>query len=159
MRPFCLPPRRLLSGLMKRVKESVAVVIRNPAGEFLVTRRPDDPADELAGVWGLPAVTRQPGEGERAAAKRIGPLKLGVTLSVGAKLGEQTHDRGEYLLRLADYEASIVDGAPSVPQPDDSVTQYVGCRFTSDPSVLVAAARRGSLCSQIFLEAIGRDWS
>ncbi len=143
---------------MKRVKESVAVVVRNEAGEFLVTRRPDDPGDDLAGAWGLPAVTRRSGEAERAAAERIGPLKLGVTLSVGAKLGERADDRGEYLLRLSDYEASISDGTPSVPQPDDSVTQYVACEFTSDPAVLVGAARRGSLCAQIFLEAVGRDW-
>ena len=143
---------------MKRVKESVAVVVRNRAGEFLVTRRPDDPADELAGVWGLPAVTRRSGEAERPAAERIGPLKLGVTLSIGARLGERDDDRGQYLLRLADYEASIVRGTPTVPQSDDSVTQYVACEFTSDPAVLVAAARRGSACARIFLEAIGRDW-
>jgi 8-oxo-dGTP diphosphatase len=144
--------------MMKRVKESVAVVVRNQAGEFLVTRRPDDPADDLAGAWGFPAVTRRSGEPERAAAERIGPLKLGVTLSIGARLGERAEDRGDYLLLLADYEASIVDGTPVVPQPDDSVTQYIACAFTSDPAVLVAAARRGSVCAQIFLEAVGREW-
>jgi 8-oxo-dGTP diphosphatase len=144
--------------MVKRVKESVAVVIRNRDGEFLVTRRPDDPADELAGVWGFPAVSRRRGETERAAAERIGPLKLGVTLSVGARLGERDDDRGEYLLRIADYEASIAAGTPTVPQPDDSVTQYVACEFTDDPAVLVAAARRGSACARIFLEAIGADW-
>ncbi|MGH3302068.1 MAG: NUDIX hydrolase [Streptosporangiaceae bacterium] len=143
---------------MKQVKESVAVVIRNRVGEFLVTRRPDDPADELVGAWGFPAVTRRPGETARAAAERIGPLKLGVTLSVGARLGERADDRGEYLLRLADYEASIIRGTPSVPADDDSVTQYVACEFTGDPAVLVSAARRGSASARIFLEASGRDW-
>jgi 8-oxo-dGTP diphosphatase len=144
--------------MMKRIKESVAVIIRNQAGEFLVTRRPDDPGDDLAGGWGFPAVTRRTGEPERVAAERIGPLKLGVTLSIGAKLGERAHDRGEYVLRLSDYDASIVDGTPSVPQPDDSVTQYVAYQFTSDPEVLVATARRGSVCAQIFLDAIGHQW-
>jgi 8-oxo-dGTP diphosphatase len=148
----------LLSPMMKRVKESVAVVIRNPGGEFLVTQRPDDPLDELAGLWGFPAVTRRRDETERAAAERIGPLKLGVTLSVGAKIGDREHDRAEYVLRLADYEAAILRGTPTVPQPDDSVTQYVACEFTSDPAVLVAAARRGSVCARIFLAAIDRDW-
>ncbi len=143
---------------MQRIKESVAVVIRNSAGDLLVTRRPDDPADELAGAWGLPAVTRRRGEDERAAAERIGPLKLGVTLSVGLRLGARTAHREDYVLRLADYEASIVAGTPSVPQPDNSVTQYVACEFTSDPTVLLPAARRGSACAQILLEAIGRDW-
>jgi hypothetical protein len=144
--------------MMKPVKESVAVVIRNRAGEFLLTQRPDDPADELAGMWGFPAVTRRLGETERAAACRIGPLKLGVTLSVGARLGDQAADRGEYLLHLADYEASIVRGTPSVPQSDGTVTQYVACTFTSDPGLLVTAARGGSVCARIFLEAIGREW-
>src|SRR5215467_10707250 len=86
---------------MTRIKESVAVVIRNADGELLVTKRPDDPADPLSGLWGLPAVTRRDGETGRAAARRIGPVKLGVTLSVGAKLGERTADRGEHVLRLA----------------------------------------------------------
>jgi 8-oxo-dGTP diphosphatase len=143
---------------MKPVKESVAVVVSNSCGEFLVTRRPDDPADELAGLWGLPAVTRRAGEDERAAAERIGPLKLGVTLAVGAKLGARTADRPDHVLRLAAYEASIVAGAPVVPQLDHSVTQYIACQFTDEPAVLVAAARRGSVCSQVFLESIGRDW-
>jgi len=143
---------------MTRIKESVAVVVRNAAGEFLATLRPDDPADPLAGVWGLPAVTRRDGEAGRAAAERIGPLKLGVTLLVGAKLGERTADRGDHVLRLADYEATIAGGTPVVPQPGGSVTQYVACQFTSDPAVLAEAARRGSLCAQIFLDAAGRDW-
>jgi 8-oxo-dGTP diphosphatase len=147
-----------------RVRESVAVVIRNARGEFLVVRRPDDPADPLAGLWGFPAVTRRDGETARAAAQRIGPLKLGVTLSVGAKLGERTADREGYLLRLADYEAAIVDGNPVVPQPgcpmtdDSTVTQYAACRFIGDPQVLLEAARKGSLCAQIFLDAAGGAW-
>ena len=143
---------------MTRVKESVAVVIRNTSGEFLVTQRPDDPADPLAGVWGFPAVTRRDGETARAAAHRIGPLKLGVALSVGARLGERSADRGDHVLRLADYEASVVDGSPVVPQPGGSGTQYVACRFTSDPQVLLEAADKGSLCAQIFLDAAGLDW-
>lgn len=143
---------------MTRIKESVAVVIRNARGEFLVTQRPDDAADPLAGLWGFPAVTRRDGETGRAAAQRIGPLKLGVTLAVGAKLGERTASRGDHVLRLADYEAAIVDGTPVVPQPGSSVTQYVACRFTSDPAVLAEAARHGSLCAQIFLDAAGRGW-
>jgi 8-oxo-dGTP diphosphatase len=144
---------------MKRLKESVAVVVRQPDGAFLVTRRPDDPGDPLAGAWGFPAVTRRPGEDERSAAERIGPLKLGVALSIGAKLGERTDDRGDYLLRLADYAAVVADGTPAVPQADDSVTQYVACEFTDDPGLLVPAARRGSLCSQIFLDFLAVDWA
>lgn len=141
---------------MKPVKHSVAVVVRSPGSRaeepFLVVRRPDDPADPLAGAWGLPAVTLLDGEGEPAAAARAGRVKLGVELAVGRRIGEKTADRGGYLLRLADYEATIVSGTPRVPQPDGSVTQYTALRFAADPAALAEAAARGSLCAQVFLE-------
>ena len=151
-----------MMGVMKPVKRSVAVVVRRPGGaagggapaggEFLVVRRPDDPDDPLAGAWGLPAVTLLDGEDERAAVARAGRVKLGVELAAGARIGEKAADRGGYLLRLADYEATVLAGVPAVPQPDDSVTQYTECRYTADPATLAAAAARGSLCAQVFLE-------
>jgi 8-oxo-dGTP diphosphatase len=143
---------------MKPVKHSVAVVVRRPAGpaEFLVVRRPDDPGDPLAGAWGLPAVTLLDGEDEEAAVIRAGRVKLGVELAVGARIGEKTADRGGYVLRLADYEATVLSGAPAVPQPDRSMTQYAECRYTADRAVLAEAASRGSLCAQVFLEQRAR---
>ena len=138
---------------MAMIKRSVAVAVRGPeAGTFLVVKRPDDPADPLAGVWGLPAVTLVDGEDEREAAARVGRDKLGIELAPGDRLGEASADRGDCLLVLADYEATIVDGMPSVPQSDASVTQYVEWRYAADPAVLTEAAARGSLCAQIFLQ-------
>src|ERR1700757_1413960 len=125
---------------MKAARHSVAVVVRGEGGTFLAVRRPDDPDDPLAGLWGLPAVTLRDGEDERAAAARAGRDKLGVELRVGDRIGEQSADRGPYVLRLADYEATIVSGTPSVPQPDGSVTQYDACMFTDDPRLLADAA-------------------
>jgi len=144
-------------GWMKPAKHSVAVVVRGGGGRFLAVRRPDDPEDPLAGVWGLPAITLRDGEDERAAVVRVGRAKLGVELAAGRKIGEQTADRGAYLLRLSDYEATIVSGTPSVPQPDDSVTQYVACEITGDPATLSEAAARGSLCARIFLDQTAGD--
>jgi len=141
-----------MMGAMKPVKHSVAVVVRDAAGAFLIVRRPDDPGDPLAGLWGLPAVTLRAGEAERAAVARAGRVKLGVELAAGARIGEKTADRGGYLLRLADYEATVVAGVPAVPQPDASLTQYTACRYTADPGDLAEAAARGSLCAQVFLE-------
>ena len=137
---------------MQPVKHSVAVVVRDERGWFLVVKRPEDPRDPLAGVWGLPAVTLRAGEDERAAAERVGRDKLGVTLRVGRKIGEKTGDRGDYMLRLSDYEAAVTHGTPSVPQDDPAVTQYTESRFTDDPTVLTEAAGKGSLCAQVFLE-------
>jgi len=139
-------------GPMKPVKRSVAVVVRAPDGAFLVVRRPDDPADPLAGVWGFPAVTLAEGEDEMSAVIRAGRDKLGVQLAPGQRIGAATADRGEYLLFLADYEATIRTGTPVVPQPDTSVTQYAGWRYTTDPADVAAAAAKGSVCSQLFLE-------
>jgi 8-oxo-dGTP diphosphatase len=153
-------PRRVRAGKpgdVKPVKHSVAVVVRSENGTFLAVRRPDDPADPLAGVWGLPAITLSEGEDESAAVLRAGRVKLGVTLAVGRKLGEKTADRGSYTLRLSDYEAVVVSGTPSVPQADQSVTQYDGLRFVRDPSVLREAAGKGSLCCQIVLESGQRE--
>lgn len=138
-------------GAMKPVKRSVAVVLRN-AGAFLIVRRPDDPEDPLAGLWGLPAVTLLDGEDERAAVVRAGRVKLGVELAAGARLGEKTADRGGYVLRLADYEATVRHGTPAVPQRDASMTQYTECEYTTDLGPLAEAASRGSLCAQVFLE-------
>src|ERR1700733_11821193 len=115
---------------MKPVKRSVAVVVRRAAGQpataadgdarhdgdaggagaFLVVRRPDDPADPLAGAWGLPAVSLRDGEDERSAVVRAGRVKLGVELAPGRRIGEKTADRGGHLLTLADYEATVVSG-------------------------------------------------
>ena len=75
---------------MTIIKRSVAVVVRGPeAGTFLVVKRPDDPADPLAGVWGFPAVTLADGEDERAAVIRAGRDKLGVELAPGGRLGRR----------------------------------------------------------------------
>jgi 8-oxo-dGTP diphosphatase len=135
------------------VRHSVAVVVRGENGTFGVVRRPDDPADPLAGLWGFPAVTLRDGEEEQAAVLRAGLVKLGVRLAAGRKLGERTAGRDGYVLRLSDYEAAILDGTPSAPQADRSVTQYTEFRFTADPSVLHQAARKGSLCCQVFLDS------
>lgn len=140
---------------MKPVKHSVAVVVRGAGGAFLVVKRPDDPEDPLAGLWGLPAVTLREGEDERSAVVRAGRAKLGVTLAAGSKIGEKTADRGSYVLRLSDYEATVASGTVAVPQPGASVTQYTQARFTTDPAILGEAAGRGSVCAQIFLESGG----
>jgi 8-oxo-dGTP diphosphatase len=134
-------------------KHSVAVVVRDERGWFLAVKRPDDPDDPLAGVWGLPAVTLRHNEDEHAAAERVGRDKLGVTLRVGRKIGGKRADRGTYVLHLSDYEATIAHGIPTVPGTDPTVTQYTQAQFTDDDAILADAAAKGSLCAQIFLEA------
>lgn len=143
---------------MKPKKHAVSLVIKDENDNFLVVKRPDDPNDDLGGVWGFPAVTLKEGESEIQGADRIATTKLGIKIHLGKRLGESTHDRKAHELTLADYEATVAEGIPTAPQSDTSVTQYSECKFTNDPTILFAAARKGSQCTQIFLESIGADW-
>ena len=144
---------------MKPKKRAVSLVIKDEHNNFLIVKRPDDPADELGGVWGFPAVVLEDGETEVEGASRAAVVKLGVKIKLGKRLGENTHDRVTYVLTLADYEATITEeGVPTVPQNDTSITQYSECTFTDDPSILFEATRKGSQCTQIFLESIGVNW-
>lgn len=131
---------------LKSRKRSVSLVIEGPGGLLLV-RRPDDD-ESLPGVWGLPAVSLAPGESEEEAVRRAGREKLGVDVRAVRPVGEEGSMR--------DWEAEIVSGEPSVPQPGPH-TQYVGLRY-GEPGELVPAAREGSLCCRVLLRARGLDW-
>ncbi len=143
---------------MKPHKEAVSIIVKQPSGDFLVVKRPDDPNDDLAGVWGFPAVTLRDDEVEIDGVKRAAKDKLGIEVDIIKRLGESTHERPRHILKLADYEVFVTKGTPKVPQSDASVTQYTECKFTDDPTILVPAAKKGSQCTQIFLEDLKIDW-
>jgi len=142
--------------LEKRVKCSVAAVVRRPdgSGEFLAVRRPLDDR-ELPGVWGLPAVTLREGELPEAALRRLGREKLGAALEAERFIGIKAADRGDYLLVLMDLEARVAEGDPSVEAALTSGTAYIEQRWTADPGLLREAASRGSVCSRILLDSEG----
>jgi 8-oxo-dGTP diphosphatase len=144
---------------VKPLNNAVSLVIKDDKDRFLVVKRPNNPNDELGGVWGFPAVTLKEGESEAEGCKRIGDTKLGVEIKLGNRIGDGEDERKKYNLHLADYEARIINGVPKVPQPDTSVTQYEECQFTNDPKLLYPAAQKGSVCTQVFLKSIGADWS
>ncbi len=124
----------------------MSLVIERPEGLLLV-RRPDDDED-LPGAWGLPAATLAEGESEEDAVRRAGRDKLGVEVRPLRAVGEDGFMTG--------WEAELVSGEPAVPQPGPH-TQYAELRW-GEPSELVPAARRGSLCSRVLLRARGLDW-
>jgi 8-oxo-dGTP diphosphatase len=127
-------------------KRSVSLVIEAPEGLLLV-RRPDDD-ETLPGVWGLPAVSLAPGESEEDAVRRAGRDKLGVEVRPIRLLGQDG--------TMSDWQAEILSGEPSVPQPGPH-TQYTDLHF-GEPDDLVPAARQGSLCCRVLLRARGLDW-
>ena len=55
---------RVYTVTMKPKKHAVSLVVKDSNNNFLVVKRPDDPNDDLCGVWGFPAVTLADGESE-----------------------------------------------------------------------------------------------
>jgi ADP-ribose pyrophosphatase YjhB (NUDIX family) len=152
---------------------AVAVVVRNGDGLVLAARRPDEPGEELPGVWGLPAATLRADESLEDGVRRVGREKLGVGLTPLRALaaGEQQRPsagmRKDYTLRMTVFEASMAGeprlpaaqaGQPAVPAgappaPATSSTLYDALDWLPAES-LRAAAARGSLCCRLFLDAV-----
>ena len=136
---------------MKPLKRSVSLVIEGPEGLLLVRRPGDD--ESLPGVWGLPAASLRPGEGEEDAVRRAGRDKLGVEVRPLRPLGDEAGERPGHRIVMRDWAAEIVSGEPTVPQPGEG-TQYVEWRW-GDPAELQPAARAGSLCARALLRSLG----
>lgn len=142
----------------KPVKRSVSFVIPRAADGWrvLAVRRPPDD-DELPDVWGLPAGSVREGESDAEAVLRAGREKLGVDLGVGPLVREGETEREDYRLRMCLYQARIVRGEPEVPQGVEGVTQYTDWGWVEDER-LREAARRGSLCTRLYLGERGEEW-
>ncbi len=150
--PEPLPKKRAVSFVVRKPGET------DPRGVLAVRRPPDD--EELPDVWGLPATTLREGESWEEALERAGREKLGVTLDPGVLLAEGGQDRTGsrhagrtgYHLHMRVYEARVVEGTPVVPRTGGVGTQYVEWKW-AEPFELEPAAKRGSLCTRLYLEA------
>ncbi len=131
------------------VKRAVSLAIHDEDRRVLLVQRPPDDED-LPLAWGLPAASLRPGEDWESAVRRAARDKLGVSVEPRRVLREGDLGRSVYRLEMRLYEASIVAGEPSVPQPATDVTQYVDWRW-GEPSELAPAASQGSLCSRLYL--------
>ncbi len=132
-------------------KRAVAAAVRGEDGLVLAVRRPDEPGEELPGVWGLPAVTLREGESPEDGVRRLGREKLGVELTPKYSLAEGEQQRDGYVLHMTVYAASIA-GQPRLPR---RTAEYTGTLYEAidwlEPSVLQPAAAAGSLCCKLFL--------
>jgi len=149
--------------MVQELRNAVAVVVRCPGGLVLAVKRPDEPGEELPGVWGLPATTLRAGEPPEDALRRLGREKLGVELTPLRELasGEQQRPSGDgrkhYTLRMTVYEASMA-GEPSAlggPEHSDpsAGTLYDALDWLPAESFRDAAAR-GSVCCQLFMATL-----
>ncbi len=140
-----------------RIKQSVALAVaqRGAPRKVLLVRRPDDD-DQLPGMWGLPAASCRAGESHEAAARRIGPQKLGAGITLGECLATGTQVRAGYTLEMSLYSATLDQAAPSLPagrETGRAATLYASWRW-GDPSELAESARGGSLCCRLLLETL-----
>lgn len=138
---------------------AVAVALFEEPGRrrVLAVRRPEEPGEELPGVWGLPAATVGPGETPDDAVRRLGRQKLGLTLEPERLLREGSQVREDGLLSMMLFAARALDWPPRLQRPEDpgGVTYYTDWTW-AEPEALAPAAEQGSLCSRLFLQAVGR---
>src|SRR5688572_7416121 len=107
----------------KPVKQSVSIAVFAADGRVLIVQRPPDDED-LPNAWGLPASSLKPGESWEDSVRRTGRDKLGVELRHLRELNRGTLERAAYTLEMRLFEAEIVRGDVTVPQPEPDVTQY-----------------------------------
>ncbi len=144
-----------MADLSLDTRRAVAAAVRRDDGLVLAVRRPDEPGEELPGVWGLPATTLRPGESPEEGVRRVGREKLGVELTLLRTLAEGEQPRGGYTLRMTVYEASMA-GEPRLPlrTPEAASTLYDAIDWLPAASFR-EAADRGSLCCRLLVEASG----
>ena len=145
------------------LRRAVAAAVRRDDGLVLAVLRPDEPGEELPGIWGLPAATLRAGESPEEGLRRLGREKLGVELTPLRPLADGEQQREGYTLCMTVYEASISGeprpvGRPSghLPQrtADGPGTLYEAIDWRPTPAFR-EAADRGSLCCRLFLEYTG----
>lgn len=143
----------------KSITYSVALIIYNEDRiKYLIVKRPLND-DSMPGYWGFPATSKKyPDEAWENVVHRAAKIKLGVEIEIIKMLGQDEIDRGDYFLKLRDYEVRVIKGRLSVPQENEEGTQYSAMKWTDDPSELIKAAKSGSVCSRVFLRANNIDW-
>ena len=137
------------------LRRAVAAVVRRADGFVLAVRRPDEPGEELRGVWGLPATTLREDESPEDGVRRLGREKLGVELTPLRAIGQGEEARTGYALGMTVYDASMV-GEPRLPAPGAAagVTLYDGLEWLPEASFYEAASK-GSLCCRLLLASTG----
>jgi 8-oxo-dGTP diphosphatase len=133
---------------------AVAVVINDAKSDrVLLVRRPEEPGEDFAGMWGLPAATLGEGESVEAAVERMGRQKLGIGLTPGGELHRGLQLRGDSTLEMVLVEAEARDWPPALrPASAGSASTHYTDWTWGDTEMLRPTAELGSLCARLYLE-------
>ncbi|MBP9088292.1 MAG: (deoxy)nucleoside triphosphate pyrophosphohydrolase [Kofleriaceae bacterium] len=96
----------------KEIVRVVAAVIEHE-GRYLITQRTSTAV--LPGLWEFPGGRIESDEDEAAALIREVKGRIGVTVVVGDKLGENIHKYSTYAVSLTMFACTIPDGAHPYP--------------------------------------------
>jgi len=96
----------------KEVIRVVAAVIEHE-GRYLITQRNANAV--LPMLWEFPGGRIEPGENEVAALGREVKGRIGVDVTVGAKLGEHLHEYTTYRVELTMYSCKLPSEARPYP--------------------------------------------
>jgi len=139
---------------LARTDHAVAVAVTRADGLVLAVQRPDEPGEELPGVWGLPATTLRDGESPEDGVRRLGREKLGVELTPLRALANGEQQRANHTLRMVVYEVSM-SGEPRLAGRGASTAGTLYDAFDwLPPASLRNAAARGSLCCELYLATV-----
>lgn len=138
----------------KPTKYAAAIYVENEWGEFTAVKRLEND-ESLPGVWGLPAGSLRSGEDFEAVAKRVAREKLGLEAKRVEFEGEMEIERENYNLKLREYRIVDFDGTAVLQEGDK---YYAELAWQKDPKILCEGARKGGLCSRIFLKNRGIGW-
>ncbi|MES2638981.1 MAG: (deoxy)nucleoside triphosphate pyrophosphohydrolase [Myxococcota bacterium] len=94
---------------MAALRVVAAVLVRD--GRVLAAKRAAHKRE--GGLWELPGGKVEPGEDDAAALARELDEELGVTVAVGAVVGESEHTYGHGVVRLVALRCSLVTGEPA----------------------------------------------
>lgn len=131
-KPWQLSPEHLSCGGMDvRRIDCVGALVYDEQRRLLVVRRANEPG---RGLWSIPGGRVEPGEDDPTAVAREVAEETGLTVEVGALVGEVERDAPQgklYVIR--DYEATAVGGTLT---PGDDATD---ARFVTRSEFLALA--------------------